>query len=751
MRTARSRFAAVTTALLLGLGGAVVMAVPAYAVTPVVTSVADDGSGGLTLREAIEDVNANGAGVDNTITFNLPVGPPWQITLATALPDIEHAVTITGPGRDALTIVAAAGGGNLFNFNPNDATNHFELTDMTLSTGGNPGAQAIGVESGTSAPQVVDLERLVVNGFDDDDAGGAAEIYDVTTSIDITDCTFTDNTSTLSGGAIWISSSAAALTIVDSTFTDNQAVNDGGAVGMSGIASVAITDTTFGGAAPGLSNNALNKGGGLSVENVGTTTTLTNTTFIGNTAAGAFGGGGAYLQGGTTATIDGGLFQGNTAANHGGGLRVHDIDTLLSIEGGAVFQQNTATSGNGGGLAVIDSSTLAVQIIEGSSFENNQAVGASALGGGVHLDNIGTFTSNDATYSGNHSAGGGAIYSSEDFTTFLAELSVFSENDATNGGANAYGGAILIEAMDTAEQSVTLRNSAFYINLADANNGYDAFGGAFAIGDMQVAATELLVDSCTFEGNDVSASDGFANGSAIAAYETDSVDGRIDIVNSTFVETADTDAYAVFASHLDVTGLLTVRNTTMLGIGGVQVDINAGGVQFINSIVEALALESASIGIDGNLFTAQYNIFTSLFDPAVFAAATTNQFGVADTKLGILTNNGGPTETRLPDDDSPAVNTGNAAIEVLLPTYDQRGPDFLRVQGVAIDIGAVELQVPPLPATGSTVPMWIPVVGGVVLLVGIAAIVFTVVSRRRLHAAEAAAVAPKPPTEPDAG
>ncbi len=107
--------------------------------------------------------------------------------------------------------------------------------------------------------------------------------------------------------------------------------------------------------------------------------------------------------------------------------------------------------------------------------------------------------------------------------------------------------------------------------------------------------------------------------------------------------------------------------------------------------------------------------------------------------LNALADNGGPVLptgallTRLPEDDSPAVNTGNAAIETSLPANDQRGPGFARVSGTALDIGAIEIPVPPLPATGSAVPTWFPVVGGVVFLLGIGAVVFAVRQRRRIE------------------
>ena len=60
---------------------------------------------------------------------------------------------------------------------------------------------------------------------------------------------------------------------------------------------------------------------------------------------------------------------------------------------------------------------------------------------------------------------------------------------------------------------------------------------------------------------------------------------------------------------------------------------------------------------------------------------------LARPRLGPLTDNGGPTPTRMPAADSPALDRG---INPLNCQYDQRGPGFPRVKGGFPDIGAVE-------------------------------------------------------------
>ncbi len=59
----------------------------------------------------------------------------------------------------------------------------------------------------------------------------------------------------------------------------------------------------------------------------------------------------------------------------------------------------------------------------------------------------------------------------------------------------------------------------------------------------------------------------------------------------------------------------------------------------------------------------------------------------ARPRLGPLTDNGGPTPTRKPLADSPALDRGSNPFN---HSYDQRGPGFPRVKGGFPDIGAVE-------------------------------------------------------------
>jgi len=63
-----------------------------------------------------------------------------------------------------------------------------------------------------------------------------------------------------------------------------------------------------------------------------------------------------------------------------------------------------------------------------------------------------------------------------------------------------------------------------------------------------------------------------------------------------------------------------------------------------------------------------------------------------DPLLGVLANNGGPTETHALLVGSPAIDAGNPSIVFNPAEFDQRGAPFARVADGRIDIGAYELQ-----------------------------------------------------------
>ncbi len=106
--------------------------------------------------------------------------------------------------------------------------------------------------------------------------------------------------------------------------------------------------------------------------------------------------------------------------------------------------------------------------------------------------------------------------------------------------------------------------------------------------------------------------------------------------------------------------------------------------------VDNLAGQAPEAVSEGNLFGSSPNLATGQSLDAI-----KNQTGIDDPKLGPLQNNGGPTFTHLPNNDSPALNAGLDARAVdeqnNTLTADQRGAPFVRFND-QVDIGAVEAQ-----------------------------------------------------------
>ena len=187
------RLAAVLALLCLGSAGA-------WAATCTVNNANNSGAGSL--RACILS-----AGSGDTIQITATS----TITLASALPDITHNLTITGPGANKLTI---DGGGSYQIFN---------ITAGTVSISG------LKLSSGISA-------------------GSGAAISQTAGSLTVTGCEFANNTSSVEGGAIY---AGGSLTVSSSTFTGNSS-QSGGAIRAT--AGLTLTNSTFSGGQPCFSN-----------------------------------------------------------------------------------------------------------------------------------------------------------------------------------------------------------------------------------------------------------------------------------------------------------------------------------------------------------------------------------------------------------------------------------------------------------------------------------------------------------------
>lgn len=475
------------------------------------------------------------------------------------------------------------------------------------------------------------------------------------------------------------------------SFSFSDLIFDGTAGSTPGWTGTAIY-LTFGGPAPGnmrAQDVALTRvtaknitspfgGAGLSVNVLqpGGTATITDSVFTANTSTiGSLEGGGAlYFRGiDSTVTISGSSFTGNTA-----------------LSGGAIY-----FNGSGGGIATV--------AISSSTFTSNIANGTGA----------------PAAADGR----GGAISAEA-----LTDLSVTSSTFANNS-SGVDGGAIAIGALQLPTSQVSIATSSFLGNAAKFSGG--GFWSSTTQGDVSVSGS-------TFAGNTLSTIPADAPlGNSIRL--TGTGNHGLSVLSSTLDEAA--AAFSTWAIAIETTGTspLTIAHSTIVGPGAVTARTLVGTSSAIShTILSSLGTADDAIvvlvpGLPGvNTIATSWSLSsgTAAFFLALGAG---NHFSVANFGLAALANNGGPTQTRLPVDSSPAHNDGNPAI-VGAPATDQRGAGFARIVQT-IDIGAVEIQAPGLAATGFVLNPWVPVSGVLLLLLGVGAVLYTRKRREGSHRA----------------
>jgi Bacterial Ig-like domain (group 3) len=316
-------------------------------VTLTVTSLADDNSAG-SLRYAIANAHSG-----DTITFSVA----GTITLTQGVLGINKDLTISGPGRSALTI---SGGHNCTVFQIDSGTTA-KISGLTLQDGV---AGVNGQDISNSGMLTVAKSALLMTTASNGEGGG---IFN-TGTLTVSDSSFvgTSNVGVASdGGGIF---NAGTSTVINSTFSIVGAGN-GGAIFNTGT--LTVSDSSFVGS---LNYGIASYGGGIFNDRGGTATVI-NTTF---SSLGVGGYGGAILTRSTLTVINSTFWQNNANA------------------GGAIF--------NDGGGATIVSST----------FSNNWASGT----GGAALYNLNAATSmkntilaNSPPDAGNCAVNGGALVS----------------------------------------------------------------------------------------------------------------------------------------------------------------------------------------------------------------------------------------------------------------------------------------------------------------------------------------------------
>jgi hypothetical protein len=279
------------------------------------------------------------------------------------------------------------------------------------------------------------------------------------------------------------------------------------------------------------------------------------------------------------------------------------------------------------------------------------------------------------------------IFSVSNITVAISGMTV------TNGDAQSTtGGGILNDG-----GTVSVTNCAVTGNSANIPGG---FGG----GIVNDTGSKMTITNCTISGNLARLAGGISNGTS---NQVDNSGTIMTISNSTISGNITAASCACGGGGgLVSVGTATIINSTIFGnsapgTNGGGINVSTGTVTVRNTII---ALNTAMTGPDvaGTLTSQGYNLIGNN-SGATVAPKTGDQIGTAgapiNPMLGLLQDNGGPTQTQALLSGSPAIEKGDSGGT----STDQRGfarpvdsPNLANV-GDGSDIGAYEVQADVLP------------------------------------------------------
>jgi hypothetical protein len=384
----------------------------------------------------------------------------------------------------------------------------------------------------------------------------------------------------------------------------------------------------------------------------------------------------------------------------GGGIFAKSLRLDGSIVAENRVENQAGYLAMGGGVFSLGPVEIVASEISGNRAETNYniyAVVGLAAGGGVWTQRGGDITN---TIISNNFAG--------------CDTTVTSCSSAAAGGINTIriGGAPL-----TITSSVVVNNTI----EAGGTDGDVRLGGAGI-----AAADGLTVVGSTITGN-VAHTPTPGNCSACIGGGIQAKFGDILVVSSTIADNVSAGAGGgvyVAVAHLRLSDSTISHNHAADAGGGVfagAAGITAYPIVLQNStvtansagsgggIVDTHAASMGSTTMDSSIVFGNMNIdsgasygadIASLADTVIVGANNLvgSSSGVSlpsdtlnlDPMLGPLQDNGGPTWTHALLPGSPGLDAGNNSASL---DFDQRGPGFRRVSGVAPDIGAFEMQV----------------------------------------------------------
>ena len=308
---------------------------------------------------------------------------------------------------------------------------------------------------------------------------------------------------------------------------------------------------------------------------------------------------------------------------------------------------------------------------------------APEYGGGIL--NYGTMTVTDSTLSGNTADFGGGILNWYGATTTVTD-STFAGNSAINASQGNGGGIYNADGTLTVTGSTLTGNSAY-----SASGG----GGGIVAGEGTTTVTDstLAGNTSSYAGGGILADGGtltVADSTLSGNTAVDYGGGIFEEVNTTIVTDSTLSgngAGDLGGGMLDNGDTTTVTDSTLSdnsagSAGGGGIDNYSGEVDYqpgTTTLLATIVANSNTIGGDcgGTVADGGYNVDsdgTCNFSPTNRSISDSANL---DASLGLLQDNGGPTETVLPSAASPAVgvipNPTTLDGFPVCPRTDQRG------------------------------------------------------------------------------
>ena len=447
------------------------------------------------LRDQTEDVTINNTKHSPTLNLNgytltghITVSDLNKNTLTFTLTDDNTQDDYNKAGNGG-TLTAASG--NLVYVNKQTSMLHnitVKLQGVTLT------GSTCGVYADSNVNLVAEGSSFSGHTVTEVNTNGAAISYRDVGTLEVDNCTFTNNRITSNGhaGAIFMNSASCKATITNSTFTNNQSKsNYGGAMWLAGHA-ITLRGNTFAG------NTAGNVGGAIYL----VPCTNTEKTAAENEA-----------YGGYDAVLENNTFENNKAYSSGGALYINPSTiTVTTLLNHCTFTNNSTTTA-GGGAVYNNQGTLTLGT--DNRFEENKSYGSgSAMFVSGNLlsvrdqenvelpaDSYDTkFLNNTAGY-GNYSGGWAALYVGGGSSKHMRNMLFDGNVAAYNSTASAI--YIGTAGSGTAERDLMIDHCEFTENVGNSGTVYVDYNFA---NNNQLSITNTKFDNNTVKyDNDSSA------------------------------------------------------------------------------------------------------------------------------------------------------------------------------------------------------------------------------------------------------